>query len=193
MSELPAPPPAPSPAPALTGWRKALYVFGISAAVLRVLLIFLRAGPAPASGWPVREGSVIALQPGDKALARWGESPGSDPFQVSKVIPGGEPALPNTRVCLFAPDYAADASQPGGTLTVLGRDLLVGWRVHWSGGDTMPPEAKQPDFDGNCGRDADLLFTATQLHDLINILAGLPPPPPEPGVPAGTEISLPIK
>jgi hypothetical protein len=141
--------------------------------------------------WPLKPGDVLSFRPGDSNLAKWGADPKTEPFIVSKVIPGGVPAVPNTSLCVFAPDYVADASQPGGTLTVEGQDLIVGWRTHWRGGDTVPAELKKPDYDPRCGRDAELLLTATQLHDLVNALAGLPKPPPEPGVQAGATIALP--
>jgi hypothetical protein len=93
---------------------------------------------------------------------------------------------------VFDPGWAATTGQPGGTLQVEGHDLIVGWRVHWHGGDTVPAELKKPDYDPRCGQDTELLMTATQMHDLVNALQGLPQPPPEPdGVPAGTTITLP--
>jgi len=197
--------------PPLPGWRKTLVAVGSIAVFLRLLLALAMhsgsdgkpsmqgpsaAGPAvgaeqPLPAWPLKAGDVLPFRPGDKNLANWGDDPNNEPLIVSKAVDGGDPVAPATTICVFAPDYVADVSQPGGSLRVDGQDLLAGWRVHWRGGDTVPDELKRPDYDPRCGQDAELLLTATQLHDLTNALAGLPKPPPEPGVKAGTTIAAP--
>jgi hypothetical protein len=183
-----------------------MVVLGLIAAFARLLLFLLMhtgggghaadatAIPSKVPSWPIQPGDVLPFRPGDANIARWAAVPTNDDFTVSRVVPGGDPAVPNTTLRVFAPDYIVQTGQPGGTLTVLGHDLIVGWRVPWQGSDTVAADLKKPDFDPNCGRDTDLLLTATQVHDLIAILSGQPKPPPEPdGVPAGTVITLPVK
>ena len=181
------------PRPKLSGWRRGLVIAGGVAAVLRVLLgLLVWFARQPNVVWPVKAGDTLAFRPGDANLAKWAEDPKSDALIVQKVIAGGEPAVPNTTMCVFDPGFVAATDAPGGTMTVEGHDLIVGWRVHWKGGDTVPTELKKPDYDPRCGEDTELLLTATQLHDVVNALAGLAQPPPEPdGVPVGTTIPLP--
>jgi hypothetical protein len=182
-----------------------MVILGLIAAFARLLLFLLMhsggghaadtaAIPTEVPTWPIQPGDVLPFRPGDANIAKWAAVPTNDDFTLSRVVPGGDPAVPNTTLCVFAPDYITGPGQSGGTLTVLGHDLIVGWRVHWHGSDTVPADLKKPDFDPNCGRDTDLLLTATQVHDLVAILSGQPKPPPEPdGVPAGTTITLPVK
>jgi hypothetical protein len=182
-----------------------MVILGMIAACARLVLFLLMhssgghassttAIPSKVPAWPIQPGDVLPFRPGDANVAKWAAVPANEDFLVSRVVLGGDPAVPNTAVCVFGPDYVTLADEPGGTLTVLGHDLIVGWRVHWHGGDTVPPSLKKPDFDPNCGRDTDLLLSATQVHDLIAVLNGQPKPPPEPdGVPAGTTITLPQK
>jgi hypothetical protein len=178
--------------PRLSGWRKVAFIIGMIAASLRLVLFLLLhlpshakpstitpatadAPPSPQATWPVKAGEVLTFTPGDANVARWSANPKADPLIVSKVIPGGDPAVPNTTLCLFGPDFVADASQPGGTLTLISPDLIVGWRTHWRGGNTVIDGFKKPDFDPNCGPDAELLLSADQLHELITILDGTNP------------------
>ncbi len=209
----PAPPPTPPAKPQIpsqiSGWRKALMVIGGVALVLRLLLALLMhhtaqdhtaattapidaaATPIKPATWPPHVDGVLTFTPGDPIITKWGDGPNSDPFSIYREIPGGEPAVPNTVPCVFMPDFVADPGQPGGTLTIDGEDVLIGWHAHWVGGDTVPATPKKFKYDPNCGRDAELIFTPTQMHDLINIIAGLPAPPPEPPLPVGTELPIP--
>lgn len=155
---------------------------------MRLLLYLLMHLPAHHAAtlptWPLHAGDVLTLTPGDANIAKWGENPDSDGFVVQQLEPH-RPTASGPVFCALEPDYMADAQQPGGTLTLLDPQPAGGWRVRWSGGNTLPPFIQQKgDFDANCGTSAVVLMSPDQLHSLLDILAGVaisgPPVAPAP-------------
>jgi hypothetical protein len=146
-AELPLIDPATPPKPRLAGWRKILFVVGMVAALLRLLMFLLLHFPAKHAAkiptWPLHAGDVLPLTPGDPNIAKWAENPSADGFVVQQLESDGEP-VPGAKVCALEPDYMADVQQPGGTLTLLDQLPTGDWRVRWSGGDTLPPFLKSP-------------------------------------------------
>ncbi|MGA7155760.1 MAG: hypothetical protein WBY53_02870 [Acidobacteriaceae bacterium] len=170
-----------------TGWRLVLGIIAISAVALRLLLFLLvhvSSHHTALPTWPLHSGDVLTLTPGDANIAKWAQNPLATGFVVQQLESDGR-ALTGIKICALEPDYMADAQQPGGTLTLLDQQPTGDWRVHWSGGDTLPPFVKQKgDFDANCGTNAIVSMTSAQLHSFLNILAGIadsaPPAAPQP-------------
>jgi hypothetical protein len=186
----------------LTGWPLVLLLVVLAAGVARGVLALLslsahhHAGPAPMPSWPLKAGDVFTLKPGDPVIAKWAESPDNDGFIVQAIERNGKPvADPN--VCALEPDYMADPAQPGGTLTLVAQDGAGDWRVHWQGGDTLPPsEPTQPAdaapqtadatpsditptsrTNANCGKDALVMMSQAQLHTWLDMQTGAAPKP----------------
>lgn len=179
--------------PRLTGWPLVLLIVVLAAGVARGVLALLSlgahhrpAGPAPMPAWPLKAGDVFTLKPGDPVIAKWAESPDNDGFIVQAIEFNGKPVT-DTRVCALEPDYMADPAQPGGTLTLVSQDGAGDWRVHWQGGDTLPPsDAPQPadaasadtapadHANTNCGKDALVMMSQAQLHGWLDMQTGAP-------------------
>lgn len=175
-SQPPAAPKPPSRA-GLTGWPLVLLIVAVGAVVLRLLLYLVvhYAGHHTAAlpTWPMHKGDVLTLAAGDANVAKWAQNPLATGFVVQQLESGGKPVT-GTKICALEPDYMADAQQPGGALTLLDQQPTGDWRVHWTGGDTLPPFIKQKgDFDANCGTNTIVLMTPGQLHSFLDILAGV--------------------
>jgi len=189
------------PRPVLTGWRKValkvtLIVF-VAAVVLRLLLFAvvhfgghgshtaqstLTPAAAPMPTWPLKVGDIFTVKPGDPVIARWAESPDNDGFVVQLVEQNGKPitgsqGTGSASLCALEPDYMADAAQAGGTLTLVAQDGTGDWRVHWHGGDTLPPDTNTESANVNCGKDAVVMMSLVQLHGWLNMQAGVAAPP----------------
>ena len=176
--QIPAADLQPPPAkPRLAGWRKILFVVGMVAVSLRLVMFLLLHFPtqhaAKIPTWPPHAGDVLPLTPGDPNIAKWAENPSADGFVVQQLESDGQPVA-GAKVCALEPDYMADSQQPGGTLTLLDQLPTGGWRVRWAGGDTLPPFLKKSEnFDANCGRSAVVVLSADQLHAFLDILNGV--------------------
>ncbi len=81
-----------------------------------------------------------------------------------------------------------------GTLTLVSQDASQDWTATWSGGATMPTPDEASDVTdpvtrrtqaailaaADCGGQARVQLTGREVHVLVNLLAGLPLPPPDP-------------
>jgi hypothetical protein len=172
------PHPKPQPKPGLTGWRKVLLLVGVAALVLRLLLALLMHSGGPdkvSTSVPttIQQGDVFTFAPGDANIAKWAANPASNGFVVQELERDGR-TLADTRICALLPDYMAAGDKAGGKLLITGQQPGGAWLVRWTGGATMPPRNKSDDFDSDCGPNALILMSTSQLHDLADILSGVP-------------------
>lgn len=177
-----------------TGARVIL-IIAVVAVIARLLLAVLShnahsksnaAGTLPT--WPPKAGDTFTLKPGDPTIAKWADSPDNDGFLVQltdaagKPIPDPEGSVGN-KICALTPEFMAAADQPGGTLTLITQEGTGDWRLHWQGGETMPPSEAPTDAEdivhrnASCGKDAYLTMSLAQLHSWFNMQSGIPEPP----------------
>jgi len=104
-------------------------------------------------------GGIIVFKPAVTATDRWS-------VRVSTIEPAHVvlPAATGTRTCSLSPSMMGAR---GGSLVIEARRLSRPplYRVHWSGGPTDEPAM-------DCGTNADLLLTRTELMRLANVAGG---------------------
>jgi hypothetical protein len=107
-------------------------------------------------------GAIVVFKPGMQGLDLWQLSASiGDTIEVDPT-----PATP-TRTCILSPSAMATG---GGSLVVEARRMTTPpiYRIHWAGKRTS-------DGSSNCGKQADLILSRTDLQKLANTAGGFGP------------------